>query len=149
MADDRPEPKEDPRAAVVRGLLPPRAGSGVFVTVRDSVTGEEQTMEIPEDDYVLIPVGNCYRAHGDVDRPASRRAGAPDRRPALTARQRAALEAICAHIAAAGYPPTVRELGDAVGLSSTQSVVNVLHRLQAKGYLQRDPGIPRGIRVLP
>lgn len=57
---------EDPRAAQVRGLLPERSGSGIFVTARDSLTGEEQTIEVPADDYVLIPVGRCYLASTDV-----------------------------------------------------------------------------------
>lgn len=34
--------------------------SGIFVTVRDSTTGEEETTEVPVDDYVLIPVGRCH-----------------------------------------------------------------------------------------
>ena len=60
------EQAEDPRLAMVRGLLPPPEGSGIFVTVRDSVTGEEQTVEVPADDYVLIPVGKCHLANTAV-----------------------------------------------------------------------------------
>lgn len=76
-------------------------------------------------------------------------ASANGHRPALTPRQQAALALICRSVVDRGYPPTVRELGAELGLSSSNSVLNVLRRLQAKGYLDRDPGVVRGIRVLP
>lgn len=60
-----------------------------------------------------------------------------DPQPRLTPRQRAVLQAIREHVAAHGYPPTVRHVGDTVGLASTSSVQHVLRTLEAKGYLQR------------
>lgn len=42
------------------------AGSGIFVTVRDSVNGHEETTEIPADDYVLLCAGRCYRYSVDA-----------------------------------------------------------------------------------
>lgn len=48
------------------GTASPRPGSGIFVTVRDSVTGDEQTVEIPADDYVLFCAGRCYRHSVDA-----------------------------------------------------------------------------------
>lgn len=65
--DQAPNPsQEDPRAAQVRALIPPREGSGIMVTTRDLVTGDEQTIEIPADDYVLICAGRCYRHSVDA-----------------------------------------------------------------------------------
>jgi repressor LexA len=66
----------------------------------------------------------------------------------LTPRQAKALLFIRHLVASRGYPPTVRELGDHVGLSSSSSVHFMLKRLEAKGYLKRDPGKPRTIEVL-
>jgi repressor LexA len=48
-----------------------------------------------------------------------------------------------------GYPPSVREIGEAVGLTSTSSVAYQLRALEQKGYLRRDPNRPRAIGVLP
>ena len=66
---------------------------------------------------------------------------------ALTERQRAILEVIHAHVDAHGYPPSVREIGDAVGLRSTSSVHAQLESLEAKGYLRRDPTKPRALEL--
>jgi repressor LexA len=65
----------------------------------------------------------------------------------LTARQRAILEVIHAHVDLHGYPPSVREIGDAVGLRSTSSVHAQLESLEAKGYLKRDPTKPRALEL--
>ena len=61
----------------------------------------------------------------------------------LTPRQRLVLETITAEIAAHGYPPTMREIGDAVGLTSSSSVSHQLQALERKGFLRRDPTTPR------
>lgn len=63
----------------------------------------------------------------------------------LTERQRAILEVIHSHSEEHGYPPSVREIGDAVGLSSTSSVHAQLATLEDKGYLRRDPTKPRAL----
>jgi len=65
----------------------------------------------------------------------------------LTARQRQVLEFIDAEVRSRGYPPSVREIGDAVGLSSPSTVHAHLAALQDKGYLRRDPSKPRAIEV--
>lgn len=65
----------------------------------------------------------------------------------LTPRQRAILEVIHAHVDLHGYPPSVREIGDAVGLRSTSSVHAQLESLEAKGYLKRDPTKPRALEL--
>lgn len=56
------------------------------------------------------------------------------------------LDFIGAYIARRGFPPTLRELGKELG-RSPQSVMVHLDRLEADGYLTREPGIPRSIRV--
>jgi repressor LexA len=67
----------------------------------------------------------------------------------LTPRQRKVLEVIRAAVESRGYPPSVREIGEAVGLTSTSSVAYQLKMLQDKGYLRRDPHRPRAMEVLP
>jgi repressor LexA len=76
----------------------------------------------------------------------SRDEGAPSGGP-LTTRQRQVLEFIDAEVRSRGYPPSVREIGDAVGLSSPSTVHAHLAALQDKGYLYRDPSKPRAIEV--
>jgi repressor LexA len=72
--------------------------------------------------------------------PAHRYPGAP-----LTDRQRQVLEYIDEHTRHAGYPPSVREIGEAIGLSSPSTVHAHLGALQDKGYLTRDPSKPRAL----
>jgi repressor LexA len=65
----------------------------------------------------------------------------------LTPRQREVLEMIEQHMVERGYPPSVREIGDAVGLTSPSTVHAHLAALQRRGYLRRDPTKPRAIEV--
>lgn len=65
----------------------------------------------------------------------------------LTARQRRVLEVIRDSVKRRGYPPSMREIGEAVGLTSTSSVSHQLVALQRKGYLRRDPNRPRAVEV--
>ncbi len=65
----------------------------------------------------------------------------------LTARQREVLEFIDAEIREHGYPPSVREIGEAIGLSSSSTVHAHLAALQEKGFLTRDPTKPRALEV--
>jgi repressor LexA len=85
----------------------------------------------------------------DADRTASVRPF-PDRGTdgdGLTQRQRRVLEVIHDSIERRGYPPSVREIGEAVGLSSASSVAHQLSVLQKKGWLRRDPNRPRALDV--
>jgi repressor LexA len=66
---------------------------------------------------------------------------------ALTERQRTILEVIRASVSTRGYPPSIREIGDAVGLTSTSSVAHQLRTLERKGYLRRDANRPRAVDV--
>jgi repressor LexA len=65
----------------------------------------------------------------------------------LTPRQRKVLEVIRDAVERRGYPPSMREIGEAVGLTSSSSVSHQLASLERKGYLRRDPNRPRAIEV--
>ncbi|CAM5294758.1 LexA repressor [Streptomyces spiroverticillatus] len=65
----------------------------------------------------------------------------------LTARQSAIVEAVRDHVRAHGYPPSMREIGAAVGLASTSSVAHQLGVLERRGVLERDPQRPRAYRI--
>jgi repressor LexA len=65
----------------------------------------------------------------------------------LTARQRTILSAIRESVETRGYPPSMREIGDAAGLQSTSSVSHQLTVLEQKGYIRRDPNRPRAMDV--
>jgi repressor LexA len=67
----------------------------------------------------------------------------------LTARQRRILEFIRDWVERHGYPPSVREIGEAVGLVSPSSVAYQLKELERKGFLRRDPNRPRAVDVRP
>ncbi|MCU7827096.1 transcriptional repressor LexA [Kitasatospora sp. DSM 101779] len=68
-------------------------------------------------------------------------------RDGLTDRQRAILTVIADHTTARGYPPTMREIGRAVGLSSSSSVAHQINRLQDLGHVEADPQRPRTYRL--
>lgn len=65
----------------------------------------------------------------------------------ITPRQRRILDFIRDTVERRGYPPTVREIGEAVGLTSSSSVHAQLATLQRKGLLRRDPSKPRTIEL--
>lgn len=67
--------------------------------------------------------------------------------PMLSGRQRKILEFIRERVAEKGFPPSVREIGEAVGLTSTSSVAHQLRVLEEKGYVRKDPNTPRALLV--
>lgn len=67
---------------------------------------------------------------------------------ALTERQQLVLETIQESIEQRGYPPSMREIGERVGLTSPSSVKHQLTTLERKGYLRRDPNRPRAIELV-
>ncbi|NED93798.1 transcriptional repressor LexA [Phytoactinopolyspora alkaliphila] len=69
-------------------------------------------------------------------------------RPILTPRQWKVLEVIRDSVERRGYPPSMREIGQAAGLASPSSVSHQLGVLEAKGYIRRDPHRPRALEVL-
>src|SRR6202050_3279962 len=71
----------------------------------------------------------------------------PDPDHVLTWRQGKVLQVIRDSVQRRGYPPSMREIGEAVGLTSTSSVSYQLSTLQRKGYLRRDIGRPRTVEV--
>lgn len=95
------------------------------------------------------PAGGYIRPMSDSNDPAA--AGPADRLQSvdssLTQRQRTILNVIRESVTSRGYPPSIREIGDAVGLTSTSSVAHQLRTLERKGYLRRDPNRPRAVDV--
>ncbi|MFF2370373.1 transcriptional repressor LexA [Agromyces sp. NPDC058110] len=77
-----------------------------------------------------------------------RESGRSRRRKSLSAKQISILEVIQRSVSGRGYPPSMREIGDAVGLSSLSSVTHQLNQLELAGYLRRDPNRPRALEVL-
>ncbi len=66
----------------------------------------------------------------------------------LSSRQQAILEYIKEQVRLKGYPPSVREIAEAVGLASSSTVHGHLSRLESKGFIRRDPTKPRAIEIL-
>lgn len=66
----------------------------------------------------------------------------------ISTRQQAILEFIKNEVKDKGYPPSVREIGEAVGLASSSTVHGHLERLEKKGLIRRDPTKPRAIEIL-
>jgi repressor LexA len=89
----------------------------------------------------------------DRIRPASKRSNVselPDAPPdatGLTPRQQRILNVLREAIEQRGYPPSIREIGDLVGLASSSSVAHQLRVLEQKGFIKRDPNRPRALEV--
>ncbi len=66
----------------------------------------------------------------------------------LSKRQQMIMDFIRSEVNAKGYPPSVREIADAVGLASSSTVHGHLERLENKGHIRRDPTKPRAIEIL-
>ncbi|WP_449278691.1 transcriptional repressor LexA [Leucobacter sp. GX24907] len=73
---------------------------------------------------------------------------APRKTKPLSEKQQAILEFIARSVENRGYPPSMREIGDAVGLASLSSVTHQLGRLELAGYIRRDPNRPRALEIL-
>ena len=114
-----------------------------------------------EGDTSDAPPGNrAGTAHGDrpKGRPGRKPKGSvplvvaevpehPDPNHVLTWRQRKVLEVIRDSVERRGYPPSMREIGEAVGLASSSSVAHQLATLERKGFLRRDANRPRAVEV--
>lgn len=66
----------------------------------------------------------------------------------ISKRQESIMDFIKSEVSQKGYPPSVREIGTAVGLASSSTVHGHLARLESKGYIRRDPTKPRAIEIL-
>src|SRR6478752_6519465 len=82
------------------------------------------------------------------DNQGARERGTTRRRKNLSDKQLAILDVIARSVSQRGYPPSMREIGDAVGLSSLSSVTHQLNQLELSGYLRRDPNRPRALEIL-
>ncbi len=81
------------------------------------------------------------------DRKISELPDAPPDATGLTPRQQRILTALRDAIEQRGYPPSIREIGDLVGLASSSSVAHQLRVLEQKGFIKRDPNRPRALEV--
>lgn len=88
-----------------------------------------------------VAIDHLFAPRGDLTREA------PMADQTLTVRQRQILECIDTAMRDRGYPPSVREIGEAVGLGSPSTVHSHLSTLQRLGFLRRDPTKPRAIEV--
>jgi repressor LexA len=80
-------------------------------------------------------------------RPVSELPDGPPDASGLTPRQQRVLEVIRDSIEGRGYPPSMREIGERVGLTSSSSVAHQLRTLEEKGFIKRDPNRPRAMQV--
>jgi repressor LexA len=95
---------------------------------------------------VLTDAEQADAEPADADRTGTKRR--TRRRTSLSPKQLAILEMIQHSVASRGYPPSMREIGDAVGLASLSSVTHQLKQLELSGYLRRDPKRPRALEVI-
>ncbi len=100
----------------------------------------------PRNDSVVEEINEFRADRADVVEMPQESAAAGDRR--LTPRQRLVLETIEHAVYTNGYPPSMREIGEAAGLASLSSVAHQLSQLERLGYLRRDPKRPRAIEVV-
>ena len=109
---------------------------------------ESDTSDAPPGDGTVRPKGKPGRKpKGSVPLVVAEMPEQPDPNHVLTWRQRKVLQVIRDSVQRRGYPPSMREIGEAVGLTSTSSVSYQLSTLQSKGYLRRDAGRPRTVEV--
>jgi repressor LexA len=101
-------------------------------------TGRQEARTMAKQTDVSDSSGGTFRELPD---------GPPDE-TGLTPRQRRVLQVIRHSVDERGYPPSMREIGDAVGLASSSSVAHQLRTLEAKGFLRRDVNRPRAVEVL-
>ena len=94
------------------------------------------------------PAGRAgSRSRGKAHSKVSELPDGPPDATGLTPRQQRVLGHIKEAIEKRGYPPSMREIGEAVGLTSSSSVAHQLRVLEEKGFLKRDPNRPRALEV--
>ncbi|SDT35361.1 transcriptional repressor LexA [Microlunatus soli] len=115
-----------------------------------STAGKQGKRGRPRNSDVEAQIAQARRRSAEVSERASVTPlpdGPPDA-SGLTPRQRRVLEVIKDAVENRGYPPSIRELGDEVGLASSSSVAHQLKVLEQKGFLRRDPNRPRAMEVI-
>ena len=100
----------------------------------------ETTAETTQDAPAAAPTRKGKRV--PAEKPTTRR------RKSLSEKQLAIMDVIQRSVQSRGYPPSMREIGDAVGLASLSSVTHQLNQLELSGYLRRDPNRPRALEIL-
>ncbi|MFB9557777.1 transcriptional repressor LexA [Streptomyces roseoviridis] len=122
-----------------------------MTTTADSATITAQDRSQGRLEPVHAMNDTVMNGEGEPGRPARSLPGRPPGIRAdssgLTDRQRRVIEVIRDSVQRRGYPPSMREIGQAVGLSSTSSVAHQLMALERKGFLRRDPHRPRAYEV--
>ena len=93
----------------------------------------------------MLYFGNCFYHFW---RKCASMPGSTQSKSRLSRRQQQILEFIRESVEARGFPPSIREIGEAVGLSSSSTVHSHLRSLETKGYLRRNPSKPRSIELL-
>src|SRR5215469_14197597 len=135
-----------------RCLMSTAASANVGTGIRHEFGGEHMGRSVKSDappgDGTIRPKGKPGRKpKGSVPLVVAEMPEEPDPNHVLTWRQRKVLQVIRDSVQRRGYPPSMREIGEAVGLTSTSSVSYQLSTLQSKGYLRRDAGRPRTVEV--
>src|SRR5690242_19511731 len=135
-----------------RCLMSTAAGANVGTRIRHEFGGEHMGRSVESDappgDSTVRPKGKPGRKpKGSVPLVVAEMPEEPDPDHVLTWRQRKVLQVIRDSVQKRGYPPSMREIGEAVGLTSKSSVSYQLSTLQRKGYLHRDVGRPRTVEV--
>src|SRR5690606_36994458 len=105
---------------------------------------------------IPISTGRDYKEHSMTEEfPADEMQDATPLTPAsstpqrkLSAKQQEILEVIKQSVLNRGYPPSMREIGDMVGLSSLSSVSHQMGQLESAGYIKRDPNRPRALEIV-
>jgi repressor LexA len=116
-------------------------------STHDGDTGGDGVAALPVPEARVEPVPGTGDGPGAAESAEVHAFPDPPETSALTPRQRKVLEVIRDWVERFGYPPSVREIGDAVGLTSTSSVHHQLRALERKGYLRRDPNRTRAVDV--
>jgi repressor LexA len=118
------------------------------MSMDDGMDGGGEQLAPPVDGDTARPKGRPGRKpKGSVPAVVTEMPDHPDPDHVLTWRQRKVLQVIRDSVQRRGYPPSMREIGEAVGLTSTSSVSYQLSTLQKRGYLRRDAGRPRTVEV--
>jgi len=118
-------------------------GTNVLDLTAAPLDRTEEELAVSLDD---VSLDDTTAAPSSTGRRRGRPPVAPD--APLTSRQRSMLEVIRTSIERHGYPPSMREIGEAVGLVSPSSVKYQLAALERKGFIRRDPNRPRAMEVV-
>jgi len=136
------------RYAEALGLSLDLAGAGLPIPEALATGGSSLAEALTQIDGQPTPAqGRAGRLKGSVPAVIPETPDKPDPDHVLTWRQRKVLQVIRDSVQKHGYPPSLREIGEAVGLTSTSSVSFQLSTLQRKGYLHRNVGRPRTVEV--